>query len=90
MPYRTQSIDTSEEVERVQIEHLRRIGARERARRASRLTARNWAGMKRAFHRLHPGWTPQQLRIEWVRVQYGDELAGRYAQWLAQRSVDVA
>ena len=80
MAYRTQSEDTSEAAERAQTEILRRLGPRGRAKMASRLTARNWAGMQRALRRAHPDWSEQQLRVEWValaiRRRFGVQICG--------------
>ena len=95
MPYRTQSSDTIEAADRAHYEILRRMSRRERAKMAARLTARNWAGMKRALLRAHPDWTPQQLQIEWVRIQYGEGLARSYAASLGaslpqEKAWDVA
>lgn len=87
MTYRTQLKDTDAAAERAQIEILRNLGPRGRAKMASRLTARNWAGMQRALQRAHPDWSEQQLRIEWVRVQYGEELARKYAPSLEKNRV---
>ncbi len=87
MIYRTQLNDTDDAAERAQIGILRNLGPRGRAKMASRLTARNWDAMQRALRRAHPDWSEQQLRVEWVRVQYGEELACKYAASLEKSDV---
>lgn len=82
MPYRTQSSDTSEVVERLQFEHLRRMGRKERWERGLARVDESLEMMWRAFRRRHPDASPQQLHVEWVRIQFGDELAMRVEEFL--------
>lgn len=75
MPYRVLSPDTSEQVQRMQFEHLRRIGRKARFESGLAIVDESAAMMERALRRLHPDWTPEQLMVEWIRVQYGEQLA---------------
>jgi hypothetical protein len=82
MPYVTQSPDTSEAAERVQVDILRRLGRRRRWEMGLRLVDEGFDALWRALKNKHPGWTREQLLVEWVRVHYDDELAARYAEYL--------
>ncbi len=82
MPYRTQSSDTSEVVERLQFDYLRRMGRKERFESGLARVDESLEMMWRAFVRRFPDASPQQLHIEWVRIQFGEELAGRVEEFL--------
>ncbi len=82
MPYRTQSSDTSEVVERLQFDHLRRMGRKERFERGLARVDESLDMMWRAFRRRFPDASPEQLHVEWVRVQFGNELAERVQDFL--------
>lgn len=73
MPYKTQSEDTSPEMEKVYFNLLRQAGA---AKRYERMVA--WTdcmvGLSRsAISREHPQWSRREVQIEWARRQYGEE-----------------
>ena len=82
MGYRTQSSDTSEVVERLQFDHLRRMGRKERFERALARVDDSLETMWRAFHRRFPDASPEELHVEWVRIQFGEDLAGRVQEFL--------
>ena len=82
MPYRTQSSDTSEVVERLQFERLRLMGRKARWERGLARVDESLEMMWRAFRRRYPHASPQQLHVEWVRIQFGDELAVRIEEFL--------
>jgi hypothetical protein len=82
---RTQSPDTSPEVERVQIELLRKAGPARRlelglsfSQDASRLTR---AGIKRAY----PYASEEEISLIFIEVTYGKDLANRVRAYLAAR-----
>lgn len=82
MGYRTQSSDTSEVVERLQFDHLRRMGRKGRWERGLARVDESLEMMWRAFVRRYPDASPEQLHVEWVRIQFGDELAARVEEFL--------
>lgn len=82
MGYVTQSPDTSEVVEKLQFERLRRMGRKQRLEMGLGRVDESLALMQRALRRIHPDWTPAQLHEEWVRVQFGDALAARISDHL--------
>jgi hypothetical protein len=85
MGYVTQSPDTSEAVEKLQFERLRRMGRKQRLESGLGRIDESLAMMQRALRRLHPDWTPLQLQEEWIRVQYGPELAERVTRHVQNR-----
>jgi hypothetical protein len=82
---RTQSSDTPPDVERVQIEGLRRLTPTQRLGLAAMLTHSTFALSMRGFRRLHPELREQELSILWCRLLYGAELAEKVAAFLANR-----
>jgi hypothetical protein len=80
MPYRTQSSDTSRAVEERQSAYFRKLGRDGRLKYGSQIVDEGfnalWANLRRDF----PGLSPGELRIEWVRRHYGEELANRYEE----------
>jgi K+-transporting ATPase A subunit len=38
-----------------------------------------------AIQRLHPDWSELEVKLEWARVHYGEELASRVRAYLAAR-----
>ena len=70
---RTQSPDTSPEMEKVYFDLLRNAGA---ARRFERMAS--WSDSmidlsRSAIARSHPQWSRREVLIEWARRQYGEE-----------------
>lgn len=81
MPYKTQSEDTHRVIEERQIAHFRRMGMNNRLSYGAQLMDDTheilWARLARA----HPAWTPEQLKLEWIRLYYGEEFAERYNKY---------
>lgn len=84
--YVTQSPDTSEEAERVQFNILRAMGKQRRWTQGLSMVDQGYRSQWQALERLHPGWTREQLLIEWVRIQYGEELSSHYTNYLYART----
>lgn len=82
MPYKTQSSDTCEAVDRLQFEHLRKKGRKARFEQALANTDESLEMMWRSLVRLRPNATPQELHVEWARVQFGEEFATKIAEFL--------
>lgn len=87
MPYVTQSMDTTEESERIEIEVLRRLGMGKRVemmRRLSRTQMRMaWQGLRRA----NPTLTERELQVKAVALWYGEEHAKRLEVGLKERGL---
>ena len=74
---RTQSSDTHPEVERVQLELLRRAGADRRAAMACGLSSSTRAMSLGNLERLHPELTPRQRLVRLAEALYGEELVAK-------------
>ena len=83
---RAQSSDTPLDIERVQIEGLRRMTPNQRLALAAMLTRSTFALSWQGFRRAHPDLSEEQLRIRWCSLLYGPELAERVADALAHRA----
>lgn len=85
MPYRTQSSDTSREVEEKQIEVMQRLGSGKKLevmRKLSRSQKRMaWSALVRSF----PHLSPRELQVKAVEIWYGPELALQLEQTLKER-----
>jgi uncharacterized membrane protein YccC len=86
MGYKVLSPDTHPEVEKVMFEHLRRMGRQQRFERGLRRVDASLESMWRAFRRTHPHLSEDEMHIEWVRVQFGEDLAARLKEWLECRA----
>jgi hypothetical protein len=82
--------DTHPDVEKVQIELLRRAGAAERLGMSLSLTATVVNRSRQTIANLNPGLNPQQLNIKCVELYYGKELAGRLRDHLKTEYHDGA
>lgn len=82
---RTQSTDTPPEVERVQIELLRKAGLARRAELTRSLSRTTIEFAWQAIEDANPGASPDEIAVIFVAVHYGKELTARYAQHLARR-----
>jgi hypothetical protein len=77
MAYKTQSIDTSLEAEEIYFDLLRRAGM---AKRYERMTS--WSDSiinlsRSGIAKKHPDWSQREVRREWARQQYGEELISK-------------
>ena len=74
--------DTSEEALAVQLECLRRMTPHERLRRACA-----WSGQVRqmafdAIRRRHPEFSEEDVRLKFIELTYGEQLADDIRVWL--------
>lgn len=74
--------DTHPDAERVQIELLRRKTPAERLAMARRLSELVVRMSRQAIARQHPDWSPQQVRLAWMEIHYGRELADQVRDYL--------
>ena len=82
---RTQSEDTSPEIERVQIELLRKAGKTRRLQLGLELSGEALEMAQRAIKRSHPELSELEAKLLFVEVTYGKELADRVRPHLAKR-----
>ncbi len=79
---RTQSTDTDANVERIQIEGLRRRKPPQRFQMANRLTRSAFTLSWGNFRRKHANLSESEAALLWVRLLYGDDLAERVDAYL--------
>jgi len=82
---KTQSSDTSPEVERVQIELLRKAGKTRRLQLGLQLSGEASEMAQRAIRRAHPDLSELEAKLLFVEVTYGKDLANRVRSYLAKR-----
>jgi len=73
--HRARSSDTSPEVERVQLELLRRAGEARRFQLMRSLTSTVVDASRRALSETMPGASEQEVLLRWVEIHYGQALA---------------
>lgn len=85
MPYKTQSPDTSPEMEKVYFDLLRQKSTVERWRGLRALTQsairREWT----IIAREHQDWDDQEVRLHWMKIVYGEELSNRVREYMQSR-----
>ena len=84
---KTQSEDTSPEVERVQIELLRKAGKTRRLQLGLELSGEALEMAQRAIRRSHPELSELDAKLLFVEVTYGKDLADRVRSQLAKRQL---
>lgn len=82
---RTQSPDTSPEAERVQIELLRKATPARRFRLARSLSQTMIQVSRANIRRLHPEMDEEELKLLFVEIYYGKELAERVRMDMERR-----
>ena len=83
--YKTQSLDTSEEAEKLQFDLLRRAGSRRRLELARAHTSSATRLARSRIARAHPQWSEQEIGLHWTALMYGEEAANRLRQVLERR-----
>lgn len=81
--FTARSADTTAEAEAVQLDLLRRAGAARRAQMALALSAQVIGMARQAYRRSHPGETGTEIRLRFVELNYGRELASAVRRRLA-------
>ena len=77
--------DTSPDAEKVQIELLRKSTVAERFAKVRALTARTVGLSKRALARANPDLSPEELKLRFVELHYGKDLAERVRKYVNTR-----
>ncbi|SFI85926.1 hypothetical protein SAMN05421753_1137 [Planctomicrobium piriforme] len=81
--------DTTDEALAVQLECLRRMSPHERLRRACA-----WSGQVRrmafaAIRRRHPDYSESEVRLKFIELTYGQELADEIRDWQQEQTESV-
>jgi hypothetical protein len=74
MPYKTQSPDTSPEMEEAFFDLLRRAGTAGRYERMSAWSSSMIDVSRSAIARANPQWSRREVLVEWARLQYGEKV----------------
>ena len=82
---KTQSPDTQPEVEQIQIELFRKAGSVRRFNLARSLSQTAIELSRRAIRRQHPDASEEEVRLIWVALHYGQDLADRLRADLERR-----
>jgi hypothetical protein len=79
--------DTAPAAEQAQIELMRRMSPAQRVAIARSLGARAISLMRRAIRRRYPDATEEEVKLKFIELQYGTELAERVrAYWRDRRT----
>jgi hypothetical protein len=84
---KTQSMDTSSEVEKLQFDLLRKAGARRRLQLARAHTRSATNQGRRRIARTHPEWSDLEVRLHWASLVYGEELVADARRELQRRGL---
>lgn len=77
MAYKTQSMDTSVEAEKAYFDLLRRAGMAKRYERMASWSDTIMKLSRSAIARKNPDWSEREVRIEWARQHYGDDVVSK-------------
>ena len=77
--------DTHPDAERVQIELLRRKTVSERFALVRSLTAFTIDLSRRAIARANPDLSPDELRLKYIELVYGNDLSQRVRDYLTKK-----
>ena len=80
-----QSRDTHPEIERIQIELLRKAGTQRRLQLGLELSGETLEIAQRGIRRIHPEVSELEAKLIFVEVTYGKDLADRVREYLAKR-----
>lgn len=78
------TLDTSPEAHDAEIAAIRRLPPAKRYSRARFLSCQTRRMAFAAIRRQHPGISDEQLRLRFMEIAYGPELAASVEQWRAE------
>ena len=81
-PYTT---DTSSEAHAVQLDLIRRMAPEERFRKAHAMSCRCRKMARDAIRRRYPGISEDELRLRFIELVYGRDLADEVRRWQEAR-----
>jgi len=77
--------DTHPEAEKIRIDLLRKISVGERFLKVRALTARTVGLSKRAIARANPDLCAEEVKLKFIELHYGRDLAERVREYLRNR-----
>lgn len=77
--------DTHPEVEKVQIELIRKMSVAERIARMRSLTTMVISLSRRAIARANPQLSQQEVDLMWVELNYGEKIADQLRNYLKDK-----
>ncbi len=84
MPARPYALDTSPEAHVAEIAAIRRLPPAKRFARAHFLSQQARQMAFAAIRRQHPGITDDQLRLRFIAIAYGPQLAAKVERWRSE------
>jgi hypothetical protein len=85
---KTQLTDTHPKVKRVQISLLRKAGMERRLQLTFSLSSSAIQLSRAALRQRYPNLSERELRLKFVALCYGEELAGRVRRYLEHRNLE--
>ena len=82
---RTQSMDTSPEAERVQIELMRKASPARLFGMVRSMSQTMIQASRETLRKLHPDLTPEELNLLFIELYYGKDLAQQVRMYLEKR-----
>jgi len=82
---RTQSMDTSPEAERVQIELMRKASPARLFGMVRSMSQTMIQASRETLRQLHPDLTPEELNLLFIELYYGKDLAQQVRMYLEKR-----
>jgi len=86
-PYTT---DTSQDADAIQLDMWRSMSGQERIQKAMSFSSRLRDMSLDAIRRRHPEFSEDQVRLKFIELTYGEELASEMAAQLREKSVEPA
>jgi len=86
-PYTT---DTSQDAQAVQLDLWRSMSSQQRIQKVTMLSTRLRNMSFDAIRRRHPEFSEDQVRLKFIELTYGEELALEVAAHLREKSVEPA
>jgi len=86
-PYTT---DTSQDADAVQLDLWRSMSGQQRIQKVMSLSSRLRNMSFDAIRRRHPEYSKDQVRLKFIELTYGEELASEVAAHLREKSVEPA
>ena len=84
MPY---AIDTSPDAYAVQLDLLRQLTPQQRLRKTFAMSRQLKQMAMDAIRRRHPNFDESQVRLKFIELTYGEDLANAVQQWQEERNV---
>ena len=84
----TQAIDTHPQIEDIQIQLIRQASVAKRVAVMWSLSHTTIQLSRRAIQRANPAYTPLEVKLAFVALHYGEDLANQVKHYLEQRAYE--